>query len=498
MNFKAIPKNLFLLSIVFGCFFRLIVFFAADNLIDTEEIETYSRINVALRWIESGQIFPDLNFSPLYFYFIKYSLKLVSDPLVAPRILSLIFGILLLIPYFCFIDVFFSRRIALCSSLFLACLPLAVRGSTVSLPMVIYGFFMLSSLYLFFFYLLKAPKNAGFMVVSACFLTIAAGLRFEGLLFIPLLSLILLFYKRVKESLLFFLIAMVLPVIYMTLSFKQTGYLLAAARTSAIYSLAAVKDIAWRGRILLFFDSLSKVMTLFLLLAAISGILISFCIRKKYWLGIMLFIYMGVFGYKAAQGTFIPNLLRYFFLIGILLIPYSIFCLQFFFFEGSFFRGDKTKRALLISFLLFFTVFFIFRTLAEIRQVKINPDTKELIKWARGNLTAKDKIVLDRFEHPYIILESGLTYKQFYTPLFSPEGVVDKKSLEGIIKKVAPGYLICRYILETRGIYKDIILSLKKQYLRLVFSNDRWKVYKIEKTIRNLNIAYSQVRIETD
>lgn len=471
-------KNILPLILLLAAVFRLLIFFLAENLVDIAEIETYSRVNLALEWMRSDTQFPDLNFSPLYFYCIKYMIKLIADPLLAPRWLSFFVGTFLVIPYFYFVDLLFSRKIAIAASLIMALLPLAVRCSVVSLPMVIFVFFIICSFYYFFYYLLKSPRLR-FLICSGVCLTVACGLRFEGFLYIPLLPLILFFRKRFKESILLFLISMIIPSVYMWESFSVTGHLLAAAKTASEHSLVHVAEVELWNRILPFFDSLSRTLSLVGWIAALGGIFLSFYTRKNFWLGLIILIYLIVFLYKSAMGTFGPYLIRYFLLIGLLLLPYALFAFDFLLKDR--FNFNKALKDKIFSLGIgLFIIFFIGRTFYDLRVIRVPEQTKEMALWLRKHVKVEN-VILDQVDHPYVVLESRIDYKQIFTPDFLLNRDVNKESFWAIAKKVNPCFLVCRYEPERKGLYSSIVAVENQRQPKVVFrellGNDLWKVY---------------------
>jgi hypothetical protein len=346
--------------------------------------------------------------------------------------------------------------------------------------MIIFVFFTVLSFYYFFFYLNKTAKTK-FIIISGLFLSLSFGFRFEALLCIPLLTLLLIIKKKVRDSLIFFIFVMIIPTIYMVESYRQTGHLLEAALTSAKHSLLVVEDIGYGERILPLFSSLNNLLTPLLWPSALAGILFSFYSRKNYYLGIIILAYLAVFGYKSACGTFGPYLVRYFLLIIILMLPYSLYFLQFLL-ENHRIFSQRTKKILTWSFLLIFSTIFIFKTFADTEKSKMSSGTKELVLWIRNKVGINDKLILERIEHPYIFLESHLHYHQIFTPNLSLTKELDKDSFWNIVKETSPCYLACSSNTWQIGIYKSILLSpeeKEKAIFTEVFSNNLWKVYKI-------------------
>ncbi|MBU9888732.1 MAG: glycosyltransferase family 39 protein, partial [Candidatus Omnitrophica bacterium] len=144
----------------------------------------------------------DGNSSTLYKYALASVLYFWRDPLLAPRVFTAFFGILLILPYYGTLKVLFGRAVAFFSSVVLAFYPSHVVQSGVTVPAAVYYFFLFGCFYYFFSY--RAGQKGGWALGAAALLfNIASLLRFESWLFIPVFSLLL--WPRGRRAAFFFL-----------------------------------------------------------------------------------------------------------------------------------------------------------------------------------------------------------------------------------------------------------------------------------------------------
>ena len=157
--------------------------------------EPWSKINIAVRWQNSNEPLPDLNFGILHTYIISTLWLFNKEEVVLlARLVSLAFGILLLPVYFFLLKEMFDTDIANFGTFFLALYPLHVHLSSVSLTEPIAYFLLFSSLY--FLYRFIHRKKVFYLVISAMALNLSCLLRYESWLFIALFTAILFLEYR--------------------------------------------------------------------------------------------------------------------------------------------------------------------------------------------------------------------------------------------------------------------------------------------------------------
>ncbi|MCX5701641.1 MAG: glycosyltransferase family 39 protein, partial [Candidatus Omnitrophica bacterium] len=131
----------------------------------------------------------------------------VDDPVLMPRLSSLIFGILVIIPYYLLVSSVFSQEIALASVFALAFYPVHVQLSVTSLGNAGAIFFVILSAYFFTRYLQinNIKENKIYLTASIIFAALATSFRAETSLLIIIFSLILLQERRFKAAIIFFI-----------------------------------------------------------------------------------------------------------------------------------------------------------------------------------------------------------------------------------------------------------------------------------------------------
>jgi len=156
---------------------------------------------------------------PIHLYLITLALKLFGNPLFVPRLLSLFAGIALFFPYYYFVKLCFDKDTALISSFICAFFPLHIMYSVLSTAESTFLFFLISAL--FFYTKYASTQDYKDLVISAALIGISSMCRFEGGLFIIILSSFLI--KKWEDMMLFVSIASILPVVWMVCNYLYGG-----------------------------------------------------------------------------------------------------------------------------------------------------------------------------------------------------------------------------------------------------------------------------------
>lgn len=472
-----------LLALIFAFSFRLYAFIGTDNYHGIAIGKTFIALNI----LKNPSIL--LNFdpahAPLHQYLIALSLILWKDPTVTPRILSLIFALLTFIPFYLFVKLIFDEEIALFSLLILAAYPLHVLFSTLSTAEITFNFFLIISFY--YFAKFKKENKLRLLIISAVLLTFACMERFEGMIFIPLLTLFLLFSSQRKYAFPFLFISIILPVSLMGISYYEFHDPLVFLHNSDIAVQANFNLLREKfgckldffakttGWLSILYDSLG-IIAIFGLLGIIHSLS-----KRKFYPPLLFLIPLAIFTYK----TTIEQLnldVRYSITLGILLIPFSAMMLKKM-------LSYLNIRSMLIFILLIYEVFGPKIALLK-DKIRTPYFVKDVAHYLKDNVKPNEKILIDwSYDDQFsegIMMESNLERERF---LFVPRKVIDRHLLSderdvwAIFKKERPDYLIYSsdgWLTNTFPFLEseetNSISNLKFDFL---YESDPFKIYKI-------------------
>lgn len=382
----------------------------------------------------------------LYFHFWP-------DPVVPARIFTMLFGIFLIIPFYFLIKILLNKRTAFYSGILLSLYPLHAIQSTLTTSDAVFHFFFFSCLYYFFKFKLK-EKKIFWLVLSAVLFNIAAMLRFESWIFIPLLS-IFLYKDGKKYSVLFFLLSLILPSIWLYLCYHYHGDAFFSFVTSTRTAhTEIVLGAAHSKEILGWLNILYKTLGRMVVISGIFGIIYSFFKKNSLHLAIF-FLYLYSF-YTINTITYrMWYLERYSILLGLLLLPYSILCIE----KISVLLRLKPV-ILLLPFIFFSTLEFKKIMMCDIRGSILPTEIKEIANWLKANVLSSDKLILgtDRWNlsDQDIIVRSGATPRNFFlvtTSLIESSNPITKESIGGYITNVKPRWLV----LNSTGLLQKVL-----------------------------------------
>jgi len=355
---------------------------------------------------------------PAHLYLVALVLKLSNNYFNSACILSLLFGIGVLLPYALFVKSAFDDKTALCSTFIVAFFPLHIIYSVLSTAETMFLFFLFSGL---FFY--AREKETGRLIdlfFSAFFLGIATVCRFEGGVFVIIIALLLM--KNYRKAFFFISVCSVLPIAWMWGNYLISGNFMQFLSASD----AIVKEGFVNNRILgrdfgaiekLFYWTV-QIRSYFGLPVMILGLcsLILYGFKEKYRNVTFLFIApLFYFSYK----TFIEELAmqpRYGISLGMLFVPYfSMLLLHIL---------TQIKVSLRKPLFLAFVVYVMFR--CAYLQIIMLPHSPEWLNEAalflRNNTSPGDRIYIeseeDNIKDP-LKLYTGLKIEQFIASPFS-------------------------------------------------------------------------------
>lgn len=339
-------------------------------------------------------------YNGMLFHYLAATLLYVYDnPVIILRVMCLLFGSMLIFPYFLFLRTVTDKEIAVFSSVLLAVYPHHIIQSTLSMAEIPFHFFLVSSFFLFFYFKKQTKKNIFFLILSALLLSCACMIRYEGWIFIPLFV-PLLFRERFRYSILFFLISMLGPLLMMyvhwTIEHDPLFFLHVSDRVShaeiiklriegdgmaAHYASLFNKILSW-PRILV------KNVSPFGVALGFFGVIYSL-IKRQYLYILLLFLSLfSIFTYKVLNETIFVQT-RYGLTLGLLLIPFTVIGIKTL--AGSFKKAWKTR--LVIFSIVLLSMISIKDTMA------LKPTApmfvKDLSRWLKIHTKAEDDVLLD-------------------------------------------------------------------------------------------------------
>ncbi len=450
------------------------------------------RILYALSWKENPRLIFDLNFGPLHFYLMGLILFIWNSPLIAPRVISLIFGALTIIPFYYFIRLVFDAETALYSGIVFCLYAFQVKFSVLTTAEATFHFCLFTSLFfLFRFKIRKEGRRITDLFLSSIFLNLASMLRFEGWIFVPLFIFVLL-GERKELVIPFSLLSSIFPLFWMYTCFRVTGdpFIFATTATRetrfGINETYSISERLW-GWPLILCKTLSIPVALLGFIGSIYGLF-----RKKYFYPAFIFlIVLLMFTYRTVQGNLALCLERYSLSPGLLLIPYAMLTLKMILDR----LNKKWKYALLIlltglmvRFCITQLLSYIPTSLPEAQGMMVPSYVKSVAFWLRDNVPVGEKVIFDQDEalNPNVILYSRLKPGQFvYVPM-KFEGhskTVDIEQLITDFMTERPKYMVIFY----KGVLGDYIdeisntIKLGEMELKFerFYQSDKYKVYRL-------------------
>lgn len=190
--YKILEKERYFLLVILILAFiiRGIVFSENSNHVGDGMYRTI----LAMNWLKNPYFIKGDLWPPLQLYMSAFMIYIWGDPFVSTRLISLIFGILIIFPYYYLVKLLFDKNVATVATLILIFIDVHIQYSTFAMSEVPFIFFLVASLYFFFRFKRSDIKKEKFMtlIVSAIFLSLASMIRYEAWLFIPLLSIFII------------------------------------------------------------------------------------------------------------------------------------------------------------------------------------------------------------------------------------------------------------------------------------------------------------------
>jgi len=288
--------------------------------------DSASRVWLAMDWMARPRLLSSGIWGPLHFYLIALALAIHPDPVSAPVIMSVLLATAGAVLMYWFVDLEFgSRRAALLTALTFAVYSVAVRNSVSVRSETPFTCFVL----LTFVALALARREGGtwrHAIAGGIALTLAAMLRYEAWLLIPLLGIFL--WKKPKLMLAFVAFALIHPVFWMIGNWRAFGDPLFGITAAARFELVAMgRERYGRGALLLRALSYPGVvlrgMGCLVALVAAAGAVLALARRERVaiWL-LPLAGLLGLLCLSIARGSLVPKL-NYAETAGTMLFPFS-------------------------------------------------------------------------------------------------------------------------------------------------------------------------------
>ncbi len=175
---------------------RLAVFAASDNGIDFHH-NAYDRGLFVERWLANFEVVPDAAYGPVGYYLTAAIMAAVPDPILAPRVLSLISSFALFWIVALLARRIFGVREAVLALVLLTAHPHGIRLSVVGLDMMPYAAIVMAA-FLAWDAWWTNPERVAPAAIAGFAFTVAAATRFEIWAALPILGALALWRGRSK------------------------------------------------------------------------------------------------------------------------------------------------------------------------------------------------------------------------------------------------------------------------------------------------------------
>ncbi|MHC1774458.1 MAG: ArnT family glycosyltransferase [Lentimicrobium sp.] len=202
-------------------FIALLIRFLLMGFAEETDADAVSRVFTSWEWAKDPFWYKTSVWAPFHYYLIGSGFLIWKDMILLPKVINVLLSVLMIFPFYFFTRREFNKQGALYAAIFLTISPLIFRLGFLSLAEIPGLFFLVLAMNL----LSKGVREdkISFHALSGVSITIASGMRYESWLLILLFTLMLVLGKKWKESIVFFLFAMIFPVIWMVQNYLATG-----------------------------------------------------------------------------------------------------------------------------------------------------------------------------------------------------------------------------------------------------------------------------------
>jgi 4-amino-4-deoxy-L-arabinose transferase-like glycosyltransferase len=498
-------RHIALVGLLALCFLiRLAAFLGSKNF----AYDAVSRTAIAEEWSKDPFFIPSRqqNFSPQYsplpIYLYGLGLKLVYNPQIVPRLISLFWGTLSLIPFYFLMEILYNSRRAQIASLFFCIYTLSVKSAVVVSSESVFCFFLLMAVWQLYAYKSHSKKLS--LLLGIVFVNLTAMSRYNGWLYIPLLSLLLpenlgkISRREIGEVIVLIVGSLIFPLIWMISCWRVYGDFLYPIHFILMDHLRVIARVgpAWFSRTnqlyLLFFwpGVLIFSLTPPVALLAVMGIKKANKIRWGWHPFILAIVPLAFILFRVLiSGTFFP-MARFFTDSNIFLLGYAALG-----YEGiENFCQKKNKHCYPIflgGLIIFSFLALVVVGLAEVPRisakvssvsplVRLEFTQEQIVSYLEKHLTEKDKVVLDRYRdwsELEIVFYSGHPRSHFFTRWHRMSRLLNW------IREMKPRYLITGPSGRAWNLVKDEkILARIGFKLMLVEEAEKQNVYRLDRT----------------
>lgn len=292
----------------------------------TDGSNSAARVWMAWEWLDDPAVITHGDWGPLHFYLIGAVLALTDDPVMAPVLLHVLFGVGAAVLFYVFVRLEFAGpNSALLVGLAFALYSVLLRASVAvraESPFVFFGLACMVLLAL----ARKREHPIAWAAAAGLMLTLASALRYEGWMLTPLLALLL--WPRIGAMLVFVAVASLHPVFWMIgnqVAYGDPLFGIRFAQTWELESMGRAElSLAERLRQALgFASSLARGLTpLAALLSFIGGVIALLRHRRA---ALWLIPPIGLFGlllWSVANATLVPKS-SYTAMTGTMVLPFA-------------------------------------------------------------------------------------------------------------------------------------------------------------------------------
>lgn len=187
----------------------------------TINADAVSRIFASQKWMENPEWTTSSIWAPFHFYIHGFALMVWNNTIYTPKIITIIFAVCTLIPFYYLTKREFNKSGAFIASILLAICPILFHNSFLALSETPYLFFLTFSLNT----LSKGvrEKSIPYLLISGLIMSIASGIRYEAWVMTAILSFVLLVSKNWKDIFFFNFTASLFPIYWLLSNYLETG-----------------------------------------------------------------------------------------------------------------------------------------------------------------------------------------------------------------------------------------------------------------------------------
>ena len=382
---------------------RIIVFLLTDNVEGDGAVRVYE----TYRWMDSPHFITGGVWLPRNYYLTALFLWIWNNPLVTPRILSLLAGVLTLFPFCAVVKNYFGEKSAIISGIIFSFYITHMVYSVLGLAEAPFLLFVFTSFYFLSLALNKEKHFWRFLFLSIIFFIFAEMTRIESWLLIPFFALFLYLRNFKKGAFYFILFASAFPIFWLLGCYLDTGDFLPLASANInpenlAYWTTAKKIYAYPYILL-------KFITPLILLFSLAGLVKNFMAKEKYEAGICFLVQLSFLVSITVFGTNAAPKPRYTLLSSLFLIPY--------FYDGfkvflSIIKSERILASLTIAAYLV-TTFSVINYGTQVIFPVFEDEGKRIVKWIDDNGLKNEKILFGKCRggDPNIALRAGMSWR---------------------------------------------------------------------------------------